>query len=483
MWKPKTDPGFLGEAGAEGDTRPSPPSPAWPRRSSASRLNPRDGHQEEKGREEGEAGEVEQEAGREEKKDEKRKGDEAAEVLRDTRERGEESVKEGETGRSGEAWVEAERDRIHVQSAREEKDDPVSNFPPRQDRNAFERGNRTDNAVSHPRCQAAAPRIDDGLLGDEKVRQAQALASLSSLGQEIFFAIRDVKDPEFPVYTLGDLGVTTPQMIRIENEDALLPERARGQNGEAKKEAGATEREEAACEREGRAQPGETPSEPSWSNGEKRGWTAARLRHPRREPAECSSNALSSSEKTAQTQPGESSFSSSFLGCERVNEAAVVTVGLAPTNAKCSMVSLIGLAVRCKLCARFPFISPNFLQRLHPEAGETDDAEEDWGIEGESDQSERNKGGNWDAVREEREGKERSISADVVSSGYGASWVSARARGSRKRVQRRLFVDLEIFAHEDAESLTKQLNDKERVCAALENPQIRELVLAAIEED
>ncbi|KEP62418.1 UNVERIFIED_CONTAM: hypothetical protein HHA_209070 [Hammondia hammondi] len=381
------------------------------------------------------------------------------------------------------------RNRRDAERGREEKDGAAPVFSVSFLSEEVSRKREFSEESANPRCSAGAPRVggDDD---DEKAkREEEALAALSPLGQEIFFAVRGIRDPEFPVYTLGDLGVTTPEMICMQNEEALRTGDREAEQGE--RDGTASEEAGAGCGEARSVLRGTKEAASVHVSSSKRENSLSD--EFRRQPPTQTPHSSSSSSGHVSCSSSSSRVSGSFS-----SSPAVVKVGLVPTNAKCSMVSLIGLAVRCKLSERFPFVSPNFflLQQLHHEAEkahrETEKEEEEEDEEEEEEEEEevetngrrskrqprRQEINNGDVACEESERSD----AGSASNGHQFARVCS-SLGQRKRMQKQLFVDLEIFAHEDARGLTKQLNDKERVCAALENPQIRELVLAAIKED
>ncbi|PFH31838.1 hypothetical protein BESB_023300 [Besnoitia besnoiti] len=300
---------------------------------------------------------------------------------------------------------------------------------------------------------------------EESQEERRALAALSPFAQEIFFAARAVRDPEFPAYTLGDLGVVTPSLVRVENEEtlSLRPREASDFAAEG-------------CDRAAGA------AEPLAGKGEDR-ISVSRA---------AAGAAASASSCAALVRGG--GLGMEGRGGEGGGAAAVVTVGFTPTNARCSMASLIGLALRCKLCERFNFISPNcarFSRGAPPEPRTEDEPDDD--VAPARRRREEREAAEPEGVNVQT-GLERGLATRAgrpAEAAEGQVCRRERQGEPRGRVssscseprRRRLILDLQVLGHEDEAGLSRQLNDKERVCAALENPHIRELVIAAIQED
>ncbi|OEH75446.1 transport protein particle component bet3 domain-containing protein [Cyclospora cayetanensis] len=125
-------------------------------------------------------------------------------------------------------------------------------------------------------------------------------------------------------------------------------------------------------------------------------------------------------------------------GCDPGCRCCCVVVCVHPTNPRCSFASMLGLLVRARLALDFACGDAAALA-LNGGAGASDS------------------------------------SAAVAAAAEGGAW------GPLPFVAPRLSLWLSVCAHESAESLAKQLNDKERVAAALTTPAIRRVVLNSMQ--
>ncbi|KFH05596.1 hypothetical protein TGVAND_209070 [Toxoplasma gondii VAND] len=228
----------------------------------------------------------------------------------------------GEEGKTG-------SDRRDAGRRREEQDGAAPVFSVSFFSEEVSRKSDFSEESANPRCSAGALRMGgDG--DDEKAkREEEALAALSPLGQEIFFAVRGIRDPEFPVYTLGDLGVTTPEMICMQNEEALRTGDREAEQDE--REGRASEEEAGAGCREERSVCRGTTEAASVRMSSRKRENSLSDEFQRQPPAQPPHASSSSSGHVS------SSSSSSRVCGSFASSPAVVKVGLVPTNAKCSM--------------------------------------------------------------------------------------------------------------------------------------------------
>ncbi|EPR57950.1 hypothetical protein TGGT1_209070 [Toxoplasma gondii GT1] len=228
----------------------------------------------------------------------------------------------GEEGKTG-------SDRRDAGRRREEQDGAAPVFSVSFFSEEVSRKSDFSEESANPRCSAGALRMGgDG--DDEKAkREEEALAALSPLGQEIFFAVRGIRDPEFPVYTLGDLGVTTPEMICMQNEETLRTGDREAEQDE--REGRASEEEAGAGCREERSVCRGTTEAASVRMSSRKRENSLSDEFQRQPPAQPPHASSSSSGHVS------SSSSSSRVCGSFASSPAVVKVGLVPTNAKCSM--------------------------------------------------------------------------------------------------------------------------------------------------
>ncbi|KAL8274704.1 hypothetical protein Esti_001419 [Eimeria stiedai] len=262
-------------------------------------------------------------------------------------------------------------------------------------------------------------------------RMSKRCGRCAALCAEVFDSLRDLRDPEFPAETLEDLQVILPELI--------------------------VARCTASCSRHSSSSSNSSSSCKDRQGGVE---VCAAYTDPWEEHdcSTCCSRCNSSSFAVSSSSSSSSSSSLDFEdveGCTSDCRCCCIVVSVHPTSPRCSFASLLGLLVRCRLAIDFaPGDAASLaLNGSVPRAG---------------------------PMAATAAGEAAAAAAAAAAAGCAAGGVSVGAWGFLPFVRRRLCLWLRVCAHEAAADLTKQLNDKERVSAALETPQIRGLIVRAM---
>ncbi|KAL8452726.1 hypothetical protein Emed_001290 [Eimeria media] len=271
-----------------------------------------------------------------------------------------------------------------------------------------------------------------------------------ALCAEVFDSLRDLRDPEFPAETLEDLQVILPELIVARCTGSCN----RHSSNNSSNSSNSSNSGSGGCE----DPPGSVEVCAAYTDP----WDED-------DCSTCCSRCSSNSRSFDFSSSSSSSSSSSTLefedveGCTPDCRCCCIVVSVHPTSPRCSFASLLGLLVRCRLAIDFAprdaaslalnGSAPNAIQ---PAAAA--------------------------AIAAAGEAASAAGEAETAAAAAGGG-ASVGAWGFLPFVRRRLCLWLRVCAHEAAAELTKQLNDKERVAAALQTPQIRGLIIQAMRLD
>ncbi|KAL8433251.1 hypothetical protein ACSSS7_004036 [Eimeria intestinalis] len=286
----------------------------------------------------------------------------------------------------------------------------------------------------------------------------------AALCAEVFDSLRDLRDPEFPAETLEDLQVILPELI-VARCTGSCSRHSSSSSKKSNSSSGSSSRKD-------------TP---------RRVEVCAVYTNPWEEDdcssccTRCSSNRCSFESCSSSSSSGSSSSSSGLdfedvEGCTPDCRCCCIVVSVHPTSPRCSFASLLGLLIRCRLALDFApadaaslaINGSAFPRQLEATVAAAATA------------------------AEAAEGDEAATAAEAAAEEAAAAAVGSAAEGGVSAVgawgylpfvRRRLCLWLRVCAHEAAADLTKQLNDKERVAAALETPHIRGLIMRAMRLD
>ncbi|KAL8425094.1 hypothetical protein Efla_001483 [Eimeria flavescens] len=288
-------------------------------------------------------------------------------------------------------------------------------------------------------------------------RMRNGCGRCAAMCTEVFDSLRDLRDPEFPAETLEDLQVVARELIVA---------RCTG-----------------SCSRHGTRSSISTSSRSSLSGKKHTADAPAAYTEPWEEEdcstccSRCSSNSSSFELDSSSSSSSVSFELSDVEGCMPECRCCCVVVSVHPTSPRCSFASLLGLLVRCRLALDFsptdaaslalnntpPFNKPPAAAAAAEGAATPGAA----AAEGAAAAGEAAGGGRGAAAR----GGELA----------GDEGPAVGAWGVLPFAVPRLSLWIRVCAHEASEALTKQLNDKERIAAALSTPYIRTLILSGME--